>query len=69
MNFWYDKGTLSSNRLLLCFGRDDLNKLLCYLNFITGVVDENDKTIKELITEGFIYSDEHYQIENFQKGL
>ncbi len=69
VNFWYDKGTLSSNRMFLCFGRDDLNKLLCYLNYITGAADENDKTVNELITEGFIYSDNNYQMENSQKGL
>lgn len=49
------EGCLSSNRLLMEFDRDDLEKLLCYLNLVTKAVSKEDDTVKKAIAEGYIY--------------
>lgn len=55
VTFWDREGCLSSNRLLMEFDRDDLEKLLCYLNLVTKAVSKDDDTVKKAIAEGYIY--------------
>ena len=55
VTFWDREGCLSSNCLLMEFDRDDLERLLCYLNLVTGTVSKDDETIKKAISEGYIY--------------
>lgn len=55
VSFWDRDGALSANRLLLSFGREDLEKLLCYLQYVTGVINKEDVMVKELIAEGCVY--------------
>lgn len=54
VSFWADDG-LSANRLLLSFGREDLEKLLCYLRYITKSTDDKDEKIQSMIEEGCLY--------------
>jgi hypothetical protein len=51
--FWNDG--LTANRLLLNFDRSDLEKLLCYLELITGKISIQDKQVQKLIEQGSIY--------------
>ena len=51
VQFWDDTGALTANRLLLSFDRKDLETLLCYLCFVTGVIDRDDALVQKLIAE------------------
>ena len=55
LSFWDDDGALTANRMILAFDREDLEKLLCYLRLITGLVDENDEQVQSLIADGSLY--------------
>lgn len=55
VSFWDRDGCLSSNRLLLSFGREDLEKLLCYFNYVTGTVDDKDEMVQKLLSDGILY--------------
>jgi hypothetical protein len=55
VTFWDREGGLSSNRLLMDFDREDLEKLLCYLNIVTGTTSKDDESVKKAIAEGYIY--------------
>lgn len=46
---------MQSRLILLSFGREDLEKFLCYFQFITGTIDDKDKTVQRLISEGYLY--------------
>lgn len=41
--------------IFLSFGREDLEKFLCYFQFITGTIDDKDKTVQRLLSEGYLY--------------
>lgn len=55
VTFWDRDGALSSNRLMLSFIREDLEMLLCYFQYITGIVDDNDEMVQRLLSEGHLY--------------
>lgn len=55
VTFWGANGGISDNRLLLAFERELLEKLLCYLNFVTGITDKEDGNVKKALSEGYIY--------------
>ena len=55
VSFWDRDGGLSSNRLLLSFGRENLERFLCYLQYITRVVDDENETVQRLLSEGNLY--------------
>lgn len=54
INFWDENGALTCNKMILYFGEEDLEKLLCYLNFVTFEIDEEDEFLKELMEQGWI---------------
>ena len=53
--FWNEG--LTSNRLIMTIERSDLEKLLCYLKLIMGTINETDKTVQALISDGTIYGE------------
>ena len=55
ITFWNIDKSLSENKMILCFNRDELEKLLCYLNLVTGVISENDLKVKRYINEGCLH--------------
>ena len=55
VSFWDSNGGSSANRLLLSFGRTDLEILLCYLRYITKMIDNKDEMVQRLISEGCLY--------------
>lgn len=55
VSFWDSNGGSSANRLLLSFGRTDLEILLCYLRYITKMIDDKDEMVQRLISEGCLY--------------
>ena len=55
VTFWDRDGALSSNRLVLSFGRRELERLLLYLQLVTGLISENDEMITNMISEGSLY--------------
>lgn len=57
VSFWHKNGGLTANQLILAFNREDLEKLYCYLKYITGTITEEDKTFQKLISEGIIYKE------------
>ena len=57
VSFWHKNGGLTANQLILAFNREDLEKLYCYLKYITGIITEEDKTFQKLISEGIIYKE------------
>ena len=52
VSFYDGNGALTSNRLFLSLNRTDLEKLVCYLNLVTGIINEDDKIIHELTQKG-----------------
>lgn len=54
VSFWDRNGVLSSNSLLLSFGREELEKPLCYFQHITGTVDDKDETVQKLLSDGVL---------------
>ena len=55
VSFWDKKGALTANRLIMMLDREDLEKLLCYLKYITGAITEEDETLRKFIAEKCIY--------------
>ncbi len=52
LSFWDRKWGLMTTQLVMTFDRVDLEKLLCYLQFITGVISEQDSAVCRLIADG-----------------
>ncbi len=55
VTFWDREGALSANRLILLFGKHELEKLLLYLQLVTGLISEDDEMITKLFSEGSLY--------------
>jgi hypothetical protein len=55
VSFWDRDGALSDNKLVMTFDRKDLEKLLCYLNLVTGKIDRENELVKQLIKNGCFY--------------
>lgn len=56
---FYDKGWgLMTTQLVMFFNRNDLEKLLCYLRFITGTVSDGGKEVTSMIDQGCLYESE-----------
>lgn len=51
--FWNEG--LTANRLVLFFNRENLDRLLSYLDLVTKQLDIQDKQVMELIENGIIY--------------
>lgn len=47
-------GSVTDGTLILHFGWSDMEKLLCYLNLVTGKINEEDEFFKKLMEEGYI---------------
>ena len=54
VSFWGNR-VVSANRMLLTFERDDLEKLECYLRYITGLICEDDAMVQKMMETGEIY--------------
>ena len=52
VHLWNDG--LTANYLSLCFGRDDLEKLLTYLQLVTNEISKDDKNVQELVESDII---------------
>ncbi|MCM1415747.1 MAG: hypothetical protein NC430_07460 [bacterium] len=55
VSFWDKEGRLTTNRLLLAFGREDMEKLSCYLRYVTGMISKEDAAINSLLAESCMY--------------
>lgn len=55
VTFWDREGALSANRLMLSFDRLDLERLLIYLQLVTGIISEDDEMVNKLVSEGCLY--------------
>lgn len=55
VSFWDEDGALTANQLKLVFDREDIEKLYCYLKYVAGRINEEDKTLQKLIADGIIY--------------
>ncbi len=53
--FWDKEGALSANRLVLAFGREDIERFSIYLKYVSGALGEQDIEVKELVEQGVIY--------------
>lgn len=53
ISFWHDG--LTANRLVLGLCQNDIEKLACYLKYITGQTDNNDVTVQKMIAAGEMY--------------
>ena len=51
--FWNDG--LTDNRLIVSFIREDLEKLLCYLQYVTGSISKDSTEVANLLAEGYMY--------------
>ena len=46
---------LTENRIVTCFGRDELEIVLCYLRIICGELTTEDDDVKKYMSEGIFY--------------
>lgn len=46
---------LTSNRIITCFDREELEVFLCYLKLICGEVNAEDEAVQRYMSEGKIY--------------
>ncbi len=53
LSYWETGGVLTANRLVLCLGRDKLERLLCYLQFKT-YANYDEKLFEKCCKEGVI---------------
>ena len=54
VSFW-GNGVVSANRMLLTFDRPDLEKLECYLKYITGLIRRDDAMVQKMMANGEMY--------------
>lgn len=53
ISFW--NGGLTANRMVLGFDRSDMEKLLCYLRYVTGSLSKDSSDVAKLVVEGTLY--------------
>lgn len=53
ISLWHDG--LTANSLVLGLCRNDIEKLACYLKYITGLADKNDAAVQKMIAAGEMY--------------
>ena len=54
VSFW-GNGIVSANRMSLTFERSNLEKLECYLKYITGSIHNDDAMVQKMMADGEMY--------------